>query len=80
MTSESICFLDANRHHYDLLIKAGYVKQLDGATIQGLLAVVRKEWSPGYLINSWCGECVMNMIKFAYTQYDKWIENNKLKA
>ncbi len=77
MTTESISFLDANRNHYFVLIKAGIVNQLDYATRQGLLDVIRKEFDPGYLVNMWCGECVCNMLKFAFEQYDKWIEDQK---
>lgn len=77
MNSESITFLDENRGHYEVLVRAGYVKHLDIATREGLLNVIRREWDPGYLSNNWCAECVANMLKFAYTQYDKWIESQK---
>lgn len=77
MNEESIKFLDENRSHYDILVRAGYVKHLDIATREGLLNVIRREWDPGYLSNNWCSECVANMLTFAYVQYDKWIESNK---
>jgi hypothetical protein len=75
LSPESIKFLDENRGHYEILERAGYVKHLDIATREGLLNVIRKEWDPGYLSNNWCGECVANMLKFAYLQYDKWIQS-----
>jgi hypothetical protein len=69
--AENAEFLDRNRFHYDCLVKAQYVKHLDGATIDGLVRIVREEFDSGYLINTWCGDCVMNMLKFVYEQYDK---------
>lgn len=73
MIQESIDFLNANRHHYELYLKAQYVKHLDLATRQGLLDVIRKEFNPGYMSDLWCNTCVVDMLKFAYVQYDKWL-------
>jgi hypothetical protein len=73
VTPESIAFLDANRYHYDLLVRAQYLKHLDGATRQGILNVIRKEFDPSYLSDLWCSTCVATMITFAYVQYDKWL-------
>lgn len=64
-------FLDANRHHYDLLIRAQYVKQLDYATREGLLRAAQ-EFSPGYNANLWCGDCVADMLRRVYEWYDQW--------
>ena len=72
MNQASIDFLEANRHHYDLLVRAQYVKHLDGATRDGLLTVIRREFDGRYMSNNWCAECVANMLKFAYEQYDQW--------
>jgi hypothetical protein len=73
MTQESREFLNNNRHHYDLLVNAGYMRHLDYATREGILQVIRREFDGGYLVNQACAECVANMMKFAYTQYDKWL-------
>lgn len=79
MTPESIAFLDANRHHYDLWLRAQYVQHLDIATRQELLNVIRREFDPGYLGQLWCPTCVVDMLKLAYTQYDKWIKEQAIK-
>ena len=76
MSPESIAFLDTHRHHYDLLIRAQYVKHLDYATRDGLWEVIRKEFDAGYPKDLDCSECVANMLKYVYTQYDKWVEAN----
>jgi len=64
-------FLEANRHHYDLLIRAQYVKHLDYATREGLLKAAQ-EFSPGYNANLWCGDCVADMLRRVYEWYDEW--------
>lgn len=77
MTPESIDFLEANRHHYELWVRAEYVKHLDGATRDGLLRVVQKEFNPGYFTDLWCATCVVALLEYAYTQYDKWKATQK---
>lgn len=71
MRPENKKFLDDNRHHYDLLVKAQVVKHLDMATRTNLLKVIHEEFNPAYLGQLWCQSCVADMISFAYTQYDK---------
>lgn len=73
MKNENKAFLDANRHHYNLLVNAGIVKHLDGATREGLLRIIREEFAPNYIASTWCQSCVADILKFAYVQYDKWI-------
>lgn len=77
MTTESQAFLDNNRYHYNWLVNAQMVKHLDGATREGLLQVIRKEFDPGYPCDLWCGNCVANMLRYAYVQYDQWLSRVK---
>ena len=76
MKDENKAFLDASRHHYNLLVNAGIVKHLDGATRDGLLRIIREEFAPNYIASTWCQSCVADILKFAYVQYDKWIVAN----
>lgn len=78
MTTESITFLNDNRHHYDLLIRAQYVKHLDITTRQGLLKAAQ-EFSPGYIANLWCPNCMADLIKRVYGWYDKYLESSIVK-
>lgn len=72
MTPEQIReFMERNRFQYDCLVRAGYVKQLDYATREGLLRVA-KEFSPAYNANLWCSECVIELLHRAYEWYDAW--------
>lgn len=77
MKKESIAFLDANRHHWVSWEKAQIFNQLDYGVRDGLLNVIRDEFDPGYLTNLWCSPCVVEMLRYAYTQYDKWLKQQK---
>lgn len=74
MKPENIQFLETHRGVHTMLVKAGIVKQLDSATRQGILNVIREEWDPGHNVSLWCGDCVSSMIAYAYTQFDKYLE------
>jgi hypothetical protein len=73
MKQSNIDFLNANRHHYEMWVKAQIVNHLDQATRQRMLDVIRDEWDGRYLANLWCSPCVVSMLVYAYTQYDKWL-------
>lgn len=77
MRKENIEFLEANRHHYNTLVNAGYVQHLDQATRQRMLDIIHEEFNPGYIGTLWCPPCVADMIKYVYVQYEKWIVANK---
>lgn len=73
MKQESIDFLEANRHHYDTIVKAGYVKHLNAYERDGMVRVMREEFVPGYSTDLWCGPCVFDMVKLLYQRYDLWL-------
>lgn len=77
MQQSSIDFLNTHRHHYEILVRAQYVKHLDSATREGLLQVIRIEFDPGYISDLWCPTCVATMLTYAYVQYDKWLAGQK---
>lgn len=76
MKQENIDFLEANRHYHDILIQAGIVKHLDGATKQRIFEIIREEFAPNYMVSLWCSSCVADLLKFAYTQFDKYLAEN----
>lgn len=76
MTDANKQFLDANRFHYETLVKAQYVKHLDGATRSGMLRIIQEEFNPHYHIDLWCGNCVAELIRYCYQLYDDWISKN----
>lgn len=76
MKESSINFLDTHRHYYTTFVQAQIIVHLDHPIMQGILDVIREEFDPGYLTSFSCGVCVIDMLKFAYVQYDKWKLSN----
>lgn len=66
-------FLDANRHHHTTLIKAFYMRHLDGATREGMVRVINEEFQSGYRTDLWCAPCVADMVRKVYRHYDEWL-------
>jgi hypothetical protein len=79
MKQEHIAFLNANRHHWDAWEKAQIVRQLDAHTRSEMLRIIREEFNPMYNANLWCSPCVVDMLKFAYTQFDKYLSQNNIQ-
>jgi hypothetical protein len=78
MKPESKLFLDANRHHFIAWDQLQIVTQLDMHVRSRMLEVVREEFNVMYNANLWCSPCVCDMLKYAYTQYDKYLKDQKL--
>lgn len=76
MTPEDIQFLNDNRHHYDTLINAFYLRSLSGETRTRMQDIIGKYWQPGYHTDLWCPPCVCDMLKKLYRLYDEWIKQN----
>ncbi|OOQ57156.1 hypothetical protein [Mucilaginibacter pedocola] len=76
MNPASIQFLDEHRHIYTTLMAAGIIKHLDMATRQRMVDIIRLEFAPNYISTLWCQPCVIDLVKFAYAQYDKWLAEN----
>jgi len=78
---ENTAFLEVHRGIWDTWQRAQFIQYIDESTKQGLLNVIREEFDAGYLINMWCGACVVEMIKYVYTQYDQWLDaQQKIKS
>lgn len=79
MKPENTAYLEAHRGVWTMYEKAQIIVHMDQALKEGLLRVIREEFDPGYLANLWCGSCVVDMLKYVYTQYEAWLkaqENN----
>lgn len=77
MRQENIDFLNANRHHWELWKTAQIFNQLDSHVKDRLLRIVQEEFSATYIANLWCSPCVVDLLKFAYTQFDKYLEQQQ---
>lgn len=72
-------FLDDNRHHHTCLVKAFYLRHLDGRTRSEMVRVMQEEFHPGYHTDLWCGPCVSDMVIKLYRHYDEWLAANAEK-
>jgi hypothetical protein len=73
MTDDNKKFLDDNRHHYDTLIKAFYMRSLSAEVRTRMQEIIRQEWEPGYHTDLWCPPCISDMVKKLYRLYDEWL-------
>jgi hypothetical protein len=79
MKEESKSFLETNMHHWEAWRDLQIFNQLDYGVRDGFLKVIRDEFNPGYLANLWCSPCVVDMMRYVYTQYDKYLSQNKIQ-
>jgi hypothetical protein len=56
---------------------SGELRHMDGHTKFKMIDVIREEFNGGYLVNPSCGECMIEMVKFAYVQYDKYLKEQE---
>lgn len=70
MNEEDKIFMANHRHIYNQLNMAGTLN-IDHGTKVRLAEIIRRNWDGGYLVNLHCGQCVADMVKFAYVQLDK---------
>lgn len=76
MKEEDKKFLDDNRFHYDILVKAFYIRNLSGATRENMQRIMSDYFRPGYTAELYCGSCVSRMVLDLYRHYDEWLRNN----
>jgi hypothetical protein len=74
MKPENTAYLEVHRGIWTMYEKAQIVVHIDEATKQGLLRVIHEEFDSAYLVNLWCGACVVDMLKYVYTQYEQWLQ------
>lgn len=63
-------FIEANRGHYNTAVNAGYIQDLGQDIKMRMVDIIKRYFAPAYLANLWCGPCIMDMVKYLYTQYD----------
>lgn len=76
MKPENKKFLDDNRHHHTTLVKAFYLRHLDGNTRSMMQQVMAEEFQPGYAADLWCPTCCADMVTALYRRYDDWLAAN----
>ncbi len=78
MTAEDKQFLEDNRHHYDTLVKAFYLRSLSGEVRSRMQGIIGKYFQQGYHTDLWCGPCVSEMVKKLYRHYDEWLSQQPI--
>lgn len=72
-TDEHRVILEQHRHLYDCLTTAGYMRNIDRPVFDALQKVHNEALEPAQYL-PWCGECVADMVRILYTNYDRWLE------
>lgn len=75
MNQQDIDFLEANRHHHNMLVNAGQVRHLDGNTRSEMQRIISDTWIKGYSADLWCPQCCMEMLTLCYRLFDKWLSD-----
>jgi hypothetical protein len=70
MNQSTIDIMEANRKFY-ITVKDGYVRGLNEHERNALMKVMHEEFNPNYVMDWWCGACVMDFIKLIYRLYDE---------
>lgn len=79
MKPENRKFLDDNRHHHNTLVNAGYLRHLNANERDGMQRVMSEEFQKGYTADLWCPDCVAEMVKRLYNEYDKFLERERVE-
>lgn len=74
MTSAEIKFLEDNRFHYDTLVKAFYLRSLQGIVRSEMQRIISDNFEKGYTTDLWCGPCVSDMVLKLYRYYDEYLK------
>lgn len=78
MRPENKQFLDDNRHHYETLVKAFYLRSLSAEVRTRMQQIIAEEFQPGYSTDLWCPPCVSDMVKKLYQHYDEWLKQQQV--
>jgi len=73
MTAEHIEFMEVNAGDFET-IKHGYMNNI-GGRVNTYTEIYRAYCDPGFNLNSWCSDCVFNMMK----RLNHWYQANKPK-
>lgn len=72
MKPENKAFLEANRHHWNTLNNAFYMRHLDGHTRSEMQRIMGEEFQHGYTADLWCPTCVADMVRALYQRFEAW--------
>ncbi|WP_343668710.1 hypothetical protein [Chitinophaga sp.] len=70
-TVEHIKVLEQHKGHWESLTEVGFMRNIDKPVFDALQRVHNEAISEVHY-SRWCGECVSEMVRIIYTQYDKY--------
>lgn len=70
-TVEHIKVLEKHKEHWHSLQSVGFMRNIDKPVFDALQKV-HNEAIQEVHYSRWCGECVADMVRNTYTQYDKF--------
>ena len=75
MTEQEIAFLEANIINFEA-IALGFTRNIDRDVLEEYANLYRKYLNKDFSLNSWCGNCVFDMLKRLSAHYEgiKYIE------
>lgn len=79
MKQENIDILEKHKHHWQTLKNAGYLRGMNVHEKNELLHVMQDEYSPKYLVDLWCGNCVANFVRDLYQRYERYLADQETK-
>lgn len=68
--------LEKYRSFYTCWVEIKSLSGIDAAGKNEIQDIIRQEWDPDYTCMMWCGNCVVNMIVFAFERMDAWVRDN----
>lgn len=76
MTQHNIDLLEKHKHHYETLVRAGYLRGLNQHEKNDLLHVARTEFfGVNYNPDMWCGQCVLDAVTAIYRAYENYLKS-----
>lgn len=79
LTEQHIEILERHKHYWDSLNVAGFMRNLDRSVFDELQTVHNEALTITHF-SAWCGECVADMVRIIYVNYEKWKEQQPATA
>jgi hypothetical protein len=71
MTKEDVQFIEENIYNFEC-VKAGFMKNLPLHILVGYEQIYRRYLDSGFILTSWCGNCVADMMKRLSRYWDEY--------
>ena len=79
MTKEDEQFIEKNIYNFEC-VKAGFMKNLPLHILVGYEQIYRRYLDSGFILTSWCGNCVADMMKRLSRYWDEYQANKPIEV